>query len=218
MHCPSGARLRNDCVLLPLTAAGNRAYAVWSLLSRSASLLHGIWHFIIVLLAMFYAVIFGNLTAIIQRLYSRTARYHRDVRVVNEFLAMHDMPESLQGNLREYFTNEQAAIRGDDIESVRQKPISASIEVKRVKWRWGWSTKTRMNDIWKNLTNLFPIKEWASVSCSQIIHFRVPKTLTLKTMLNAQSFFEFYLHANNHFQINSFALGLVFKQRLRATL
>ena len=93
---------------------------------------------------MFYAVIFGNLTAIIQRLYSRTARYHRDVRVVNEFIAVHDMPESLQGNLREYFTNEQAAIRGDDIESVRQKPISTSIEVKRVKRRWGWSMKTRM--------------------------------------------------------------------------
>ena len=68
--------------------------------------------------ALFYAVIFGNLTAIIQRLYSSSARYHRDVRVVNDCIALHDFPQSLQRTLREFFTNEQSATRGDDIESV----------------------------------------------------------------------------------------------------
>ncbi len=68
--------------------------------------------------ALFYAAIFGNLTAIIQRLYSRTARYHRDIRVVKEFITLHKIPEYLQGRLREYFTLEQAATKGDDIESV----------------------------------------------------------------------------------------------------
>lgn len=75
---------------------------------------------IIFVSALFYAVIFGNLTAIIQRLYSRTNRYHQDVRVVNECIAVHGIPESLQMTLREYFTTEQAATRGDEIESVRK--------------------------------------------------------------------------------------------------
>ena len=75
---------------------------------------------IIFVSALFYAVIFGNLTAIIQRLYSRTNRYHQDVRVVNECIAVHGIPESLQITLREYFTTEQAATRGDEIESVRK--------------------------------------------------------------------------------------------------
>ena len=142
---------------------------------------------------MFYAVIFGNLTAIIQRLYSRTARYHRDVRVVNEFLAIHDMPESLQGNLREYFTNEQAAIRGDDIESVRQKPISTSIKIKRVKRRWGWSRKSRMKTrvviVFGRTVHIhFRLMNGRVLFCSRIIYFRVPKTLTFKTKLSAQPF------------------------------
>lgn len=74
--------------------------------------------------ALFYAAIFGNLTAIIQRLYSRTARYHRDLRVVKEFIALHNIPECLQGTLREYFAQEQTAAKGDDIESVRKRCMS----------------------------------------------------------------------------------------------
>ena len=177
------------------------------------------------ILAMFYAVIFGNLTAIIQRLYSRTARYHRDVRVVNEFIAMHDMPESLQGNLREYFTNEQAAIRGDDIESVRQKPISTSIEVKRVKWWWGWSKKTRMKTrvvivfgrtlhIHFRLMNgrVFFAREKSIFEFQKLSLSRRAKCTTF---LMKTSFI--CIRTKNHFQINSFALGLAFKQRLKAT-
>lgn len=71
--------------------------------------------------ALFYATIFGNLTAIIQRLYSRSARYHRDTRVVKEFITLYNIPEPLQGTLREYFAMEQAAAKGDDIESVRRR-------------------------------------------------------------------------------------------------
>ncbi|XP_068718886.1 potassium voltage-gated channel subfamily H member 6-like [Montipora capricornis] len=81
--------------------------------------------------ALFYAVIFGNLTAIIQRLYSRTARYHQDVRVVNECIAIHGLPESLQTILRAYFTSEQAATRGDEIESIMYRfPESLQAEIR----------------------------------------------------------------------------------------
>lgn len=81
--------------------------------------------------ALFYAAIFGNLTAIIQRLYSRTARYHRDLRVVKEFIALHNIPEYLQGTLREYFAQEQTAAKGDDIESIMYRfPESLQADIR----------------------------------------------------------------------------------------
>lgn len=81
--------------------------------------------------ALFYAVIFGNLTAIIQRLYSRSARYHGDMRVVKEFISLYNIPESLQGTLREYFTMEQAATKGSDIESIMNRfPESLQADIR----------------------------------------------------------------------------------------
>ena len=40
--------------------------------------------------------------------------------MVKEFIALHNIPEYLQGTLREYFAQEQTATKGDDIESVRK--------------------------------------------------------------------------------------------------
>ena len=51
-----------------------------------------------------------------------------------------------------------------------------------------------------------------------ISHFRVPKALTFKTRLSANTIFvqmRFFLHENkNRFHINGFALSLALKQRL----
>ncbi|XP_022788288.1 potassium voltage-gated channel subfamily H member 6-like [Stylophora pistillata] len=81
--------------------------------------------------ALFYATIFGNLTAIIQRLYSRSARYHRDTRVIKEFITLYNIPEPLQGTLREYFTMEQTAAKGDDIESIMHRfPESLQADIR----------------------------------------------------------------------------------------
>ena len=40
--------------------------------------------------------------------------------MVKEFIALHNIPECLQGTLREYFAQEQTAAKGEDIESVRK--------------------------------------------------------------------------------------------------
>jgi hypothetical protein len=65
-----------------------------------------------------YAAIFGNMTAIIQRLYTRTARYHRDMKVIKEFIRFHNIPEVLQGTLTEYFTHEWSAQKDQQLNQV----------------------------------------------------------------------------------------------------
>ena len=59
----------------------------------------------------------------------------------------------------------------------------------------------------------------ATILNSLISHFRVPKALTSKTRLSANTIFVqmrfFFLHENkNRFHINGFALSLALKQRL----
>lgn len=44
-------------------------------------------------LALMYASIFGNVSAIIQRLYSGTARYHTQMLRVREFIRFHQVSE-----------------------------------------------------------------------------------------------------------------------------
>lgn len=43
-----------------------------------------------------YASIFGNVSAIIQRLYSGTARYHTQLMRVREFIRFHQVPNPLK--------------------------------------------------------------------------------------------------------------------------
>lgn len=50
-----------------------------------------------------YASIFGNVSAIIQRLYSGTARYHTQMLRVREFIRFHQIPNPLKQRLEEYF-------------------------------------------------------------------------------------------------------------------
>lgn len=50
-----------------------------------------------------YASIFGNVSAIIQRLYSGTARYHTQMLRVKEFIRFHQVPNPLRQRLEEYF-------------------------------------------------------------------------------------------------------------------
>lgn len=68
--------------------------------------------------ALMYASIFGNLTAIIQRLYSRTSRFHRDLRVIEDFVQFYKIPKSTKEELDEYFRHEWAYTKGVDMETV----------------------------------------------------------------------------------------------------
>ncbi len=62
-----------------------------------------LYHVCILITALMYASIFGNVSAIIQRLYSGTARYHTQMLRVKEFIRFHQIPNPLRQRLEEYF-------------------------------------------------------------------------------------------------------------------
>lgn len=70
------------------------------------------------ILALMYASIFGNVSAIIQRLYSGTARYHTQMLRVREFIRFHQIPNPLRQRLEEYFQHAWSYTNGIDMNSV----------------------------------------------------------------------------------------------------
>lgn len=69
-------------------------------------------------LALMYASIFGNVSAIIQRLYSGTARYHTQMLRVKEFIRFHQIPVDLRQRLEEYFQRAWSYTNGIDMNAV----------------------------------------------------------------------------------------------------
>ncbi|XP_019723774.1 voltage-gated inwardly rectifying potassium channel KCNH7 isoform X2 [Hippocampus comes] len=65
--------------------------------------------------SLMYASIFGNVSAIIQRLYSGTARYHAQMLRVKEFIRFHQIPNPLRQRLEEYFQHSWAYTNGIDM-------------------------------------------------------------------------------------------------------
>ena len=65
-----------------------------------------------------YASIFGNVSAIIQRLYSGTARYHTQMLRVKEFIRFHQIPNPLRQRLEEYFQHAWSYTNGIDMNMV----------------------------------------------------------------------------------------------------
>ncbi|CAG07229.1 unnamed protein product, partial [Tetraodon nigroviridis] len=68
--------------------------------------------------ALMYASIFGNVSAIIQRLYSGTARYHTQMLRVKEFIRFHQIPGGLRQRLEEYFQHAWSYTNGIDMNAV----------------------------------------------------------------------------------------------------
>lgn len=71
-------------------------------------------------IALMYASIFGNVSAIIQRLYSGTARYHTQMLRVKEFIRFHQIPNPLRQRLEEYFQHAWSYTNGIDMNAVSQ--------------------------------------------------------------------------------------------------
>lgn len=72
--------------------------------------------------ALMYASIFGNVSAIIQRLYSGTARYHTQMLRVREFIRFHQIPNPLRQRLEEYFQHAWSYTNGIDMNAVSTDP------------------------------------------------------------------------------------------------
>ncbi|KAM9337545.1 voltage-gated inwardly rectifying potassium channel KCNH2 [Symphorus nematophorus] len=74
--------------------------------------------------SLMYASIFGNVSAIIQRLYSGTARYHTQMLRVREFIRFHQIPNPLRQRLEEYFQHAWSYTNGIDMNADDWKTCS----------------------------------------------------------------------------------------------
>ncbi|XP_036307441.1 potassium voltage-gated channel subfamily H member 4 isoform X4 [Pipistrellus kuhlii] len=64
--------------------------------------------------ALMHAVVFGNVTAIIQRMYSRRSLYHSRMRDLKDFVRLHRLPRPLKQRMLEYFQTSWAVNSGID--------------------------------------------------------------------------------------------------------
>ncbi|KAM9319397.1 voltage-gated inwardly rectifying potassium channel KCNH3 [Gastrophryne carolinensis] len=64
--------------------------------------------------ALMHALVFGNVTAIIQRLYARRFLYHSRVRDLRDYIRIHGIPKPLKQRMLEYFQTTWAVNNGID--------------------------------------------------------------------------------------------------------
>ncbi|CAF1289067.1 unnamed protein product [Rotaria sordida] len=74
--------------------------------------------FVMLIGSLMYASIFGNVSAIIQRLYSGTARYQIQMLRVKEFIRFHQIPNPLRQRLEDYFNHAWNYTNGIDMNMV----------------------------------------------------------------------------------------------------
>lgn len=68
--------------------------------------------------ALMHAVVFGNVTAIIQRMYSRRSLYQTKWRDLKDFLVLHQIPDELKQRMQDYFQTMWSLNHGIDIHEV----------------------------------------------------------------------------------------------------
>lgn len=68
--------------------------------------------------ALMHAVVFGNVTAIIQRMYSRRSLYQSKWRDLKDFIVLHQMPNELKQRMQDYFQTMWSLNHGIDIYEV----------------------------------------------------------------------------------------------------
>uniref|UniRef100_A0A3B4GGZ7 Voltage-gated delayed rectifier potassium channel KCNH4 n=1 Tax=Pundamilia nyererei TaxID=303518 RepID=A0A3B4GGZ7_9CICH len=69
--------------------------------------------------ALMHAVVFGNVTAIIQRMYSRRSLYHTRTKDLKDFIRVHRLPKALEQRMLECFQTMWSVNNGIDVSEVR---------------------------------------------------------------------------------------------------
>ncbi|XP_076865459.1 voltage-gated delayed rectifier potassium channel KCNH8 [Brachyhypopomus gauderio] len=64
--------------------------------------------------ALMHALVFGNVTAIIQRMYSRWSSYHTRTKDLKDFIRVHRLPQGLKQRMLEYFQTTWSVNNGID--------------------------------------------------------------------------------------------------------
>lgn len=75
----------------------------------------------LVVAALMHAVVFGNVTAIIQRMYSRRSLYHTRMKDLKDFIRVHRLPQQLKQRMLEYFQTTWSVNNGIDANEVSNK-------------------------------------------------------------------------------------------------
>lgn len=68
--------------------------------------------------AMMHALVFGNVTAFIQRMYARRANFHAKTKDMKEFFRFHHFPKPLKTRMQEYFQTTWSVNNGIDVREV----------------------------------------------------------------------------------------------------
>lgn len=92
-----------------------------------------------------HAVVFGNMTAIIQRVYSRRSLYRTKWRNLKDFLTLHQIPDQLKQRMQDYFQTTWSLNHGIDIHEVSKKifnSIVIMLDEKLRKFRVKWLLTT----------------------------------------------------------------------------
>lgn len=76
-----------------------------------------------------HAVVFGNVTAIIQRMYSRRSLFHTKWRDLKDFLALHQIPKELKQRMQDYFQTMWSLNHGIDLHEVSIFLLRQLIEI-----------------------------------------------------------------------------------------
>lgn len=92
-----------------------------------------------------HAVVFGNVTAIIQRMYSRRSLYHTRTKDLKDFIRVHRLPKALEQRMLECFQTTWSVNNGIDVSEVRRRIIHIRvIAVVPIKRRALWSCMLEM--------------------------------------------------------------------------
>ncbi|XP_026672819.1 potassium voltage-gated channel subfamily H member 8 isoform X1 [Ceratina calcarata] len=109
--------------------------------------------------ALMHAVVFGNVTAIIQRIYSRRSLYQTKLRDLKDFFVLHQIPDELKQRMQDYFQTMWSLNHGIDIyETLKQFPEELRGDVSM--------------HLHREILNL-PIFETASQGCLKLISLRI---------------------------------------------
>ncbi|XP_025102647.1 potassium voltage-gated channel subfamily H member 8-like isoform X3 [Pomacea canaliculata] len=68
--------------------------------------------------AMMHALVFGNVTAFIQRMYARRANFHAKTKDMKEFFRFHHFPKPLKTRMQEYFQTTWSVNNGIDVREI----------------------------------------------------------------------------------------------------
>lgn len=77
--------------------------------------------------ALMHAVVFGNVTAIIQRMYSRRSLYHTRMKDLKDFIRVHRLPQQLKQRMLEYFQATWSVNNGINANEVGEESQMSSV-------------------------------------------------------------------------------------------